>query len=372
VLGAAAGVVLIASGFGAPVGAGLLAGSLAVGAAAGTYGVANGVANLSDRASHGESISDMGDEEVRGAWLGLTADALSIAALGSAVKLGKGGLGLLKSADEMGGAGRMLNGASTVADGAAMTDSTVTLARNWDKLSPEQRLMTIGQLGFWGTMGGLGARYAGKGLKNFLGGVRGQKSGNKELPEDFLLGDGKTLNPNYEGKVKEVFTTENLKYSSSRPTEMDVRKLQQLRDRFSSQEVSQQIDQRGYAQKVKSGKKSVTFAEVDIQGLPKELSGVSTEKSLGGENFQDVPPYISPQDRQLKSLEFEGSPLQPAADGEAKIAEYIFRNTDKSTKGTIRIVTDRPACDSCAYVLSNLARERPGLNIEVIETQRQR
>jgi hypothetical protein len=147
------------------------------------YGIYQNASSLSARASHGESISDLGDAEVRGAWLGLTADALSIAALGSAVKLGKGGLGLLQSADEMGSAGRMLNGASTVADGAAITDSTVTLAQNWDKLSPEQRLMTIGQLGFWGTMGGLGAMrsgghqnlYGGKDLKNFFGDVKGQK-----------------------------------------------------------------------------------------------------------------------------------------------------------------------------------------------------
>jgi hypothetical protein len=37
----------------------------------------------------------------------------------------------------------VLNGASTVADGAAITDSTVTLAQHWDKLSPKQRLMTV-------------------------------------------------------------------------------------------------------------------------------------------------------------------------------------------------------------------------------------
>jgi hypothetical protein len=79
----------------------------------------------------------------------------------------------------------VLNGASTVADGVAMTDSTVTLARNWDKLSPEQRLMTIGQLGFWGTMAGAGAMrsggaqnlYGGKDLKNFFGSVKGEGKG---------------------------------------------------------------------------------------------------------------------------------------------------------------------------------------------------
>jgi hypothetical protein len=47
---------------------------------------------------------------------------------------------------------QVLNGASTVTDRAALADSTYGLAKGWDKLSPDQRLMVIGQIGFWGGM----------------------------------------------------------------------------------------------------------------------------------------------------------------------------------------------------------------------------
>jgi hypothetical protein len=78
-LGIAAGAVLIASGFGAPIGAGLIAAATVTMAGVGAYGLSQGVGNYNDRASHGQSTTDLSDAEVRGMWLGMTADALSTA-----------------------------------------------------------------------------------------------------------------------------------------------------------------------------------------------------------------------------------------------------------------------------------------------------
>jgi The BURPS668_1122 family of deaminases len=195
-------------------------------------------------------------------------------------------------------------------------------------------------------------------------------TGQNRTPNDFLLEDGVTLNNKYRHRVRELFTAENLQFSSSLPTSKDTKSLQDVRDSFSGEGTHGQFSGKD-RRKIKDGQKSVSFAELSIEGLPEKLRGVSTEKPLVGQSFSDVPAFVPPGQRQLKSLEFEGSALQPAADGEAKMAEYIYRGTNASSTGTIRLVTDRPACDSCAYVLANLAKQRPGLKIEVVETPRQ-
>jgi The BURPS668_1122 family of deaminases len=145
--------------------------------------------------------------------------------------------------------------------------------------------------------------------------------------------------------------------------------IQKTKDFFGSEATVGQLKTKD-RKLIKDGQKSVTFAEIDIEGLPKTLRGLSSQKKLEGELFDNVPSYVNPENRELKSLKFKDSKLNPAADGEAKIAEYIYRNTNKDTRGTIRIVTDRPACDSCSRILTNLARERPNLNIEIVETPR--
>ena len=66
-------------------------------------------------------------------------------------------------------------------------------------------------------------------------------------------------------------------------------------------------------------------------------------------------------------MKFQGSKLVPAADGEAKISEFIYRNTTTASTGRIQFVTDRAACDSCSYILARLAQERPGITIVVIQ-----
>jgi hypothetical protein len=94
-----------------------------------------------------------------------TADSLSMFAVGSVLRLGKGGLSVV---DEVGTVGKALNIGAQYADTAAIGNSTVSLAQNWDRLTPQQQLASIGQLGFWATMTGVSAKQAG-GIENLYG-----------------------------------------------------------------------------------------------------------------------------------------------------------------------------------------------------------
>jgi hypothetical protein len=273
------------------------------------------------------------------------------------------------------------------ADTAAIADSTVTLAQNWDRLTPQQQLASIGQLGFWGMSTAVSARQAG-GFENLYGAksiretfgrrTEGQKAQGQEIPDDFLLGDRETLNPKYDSRVRETIPSlENLRYKSidENPQQMAdyERYFENRREVLGRGVTDGQINAR-QRKDIREGKKALSFAEVDIPGLPKKLDGISFAKTLetrdGQPSFDSYPPYVDQNDRQLKALKFNDSKLMPAADGEAKMAEYIFRNTSPDTKGNIHIVTDRPACSSCYHSLYNLAKQRPGLKIEVIETPR--
>jgi Domain of unknown function (DUF4781)/YwqJ-like deaminase len=184
-LGFAAGAVLLASGLGAPIGAGLIAASTVTMAGVGAYGLSQGIGTYNDRASHGQSTTDLSDGEVRGMWLGMTADALSMFAVGSALRLGKSGLSVV---DDVGRVGKALSIGAQYADTAAIGNSTVSLAQNWDRLTPQQQLASIGQLGFWGMSTAVSARQAGgfenlygaKSIRETFGGGRESKANSRD------------------------------------------------------------------------------------------------------------------------------------------------------------------------------------------------
>ena len=163
------GLVVGAAAIGALIlGTGGLATPLVVaGGAAALWGAGSEGSKLYDRHNHQESLS-LTDPEARSAWIGLTANMVGFAAIGSSIRAGNAALKVANSVDEMGQVtasatemsqaaklaqtSQVLNGASTVTDGVALTDSSYGLAKNWDKLSPEQRLFAIGQIGFWSGM----------------------------------------------------------------------------------------------------------------------------------------------------------------------------------------------------------------------------
>jgi hypothetical protein len=104
---------------------------------------------------------------------------------------------------------QVLNGASTVTDGAALADSTYGLAKGWDKLSPEQRLMAIGQIGFWGGMMAHSSHeamgnnfYASKDVDAFMHGVASRP---KESLTNPAIPESRPVVERVQGAVREGF-----------------------------------------------------------------------------------------------------------------------------------------------------------------------
>jgi RHS repeat-associated protein len=185
-------------------------------------------------------------------------------------------------------------------------------------------------------------------------------------PQDLLLADGETLNPIYRGRVQTLVTAENLTYRSGNLSQTKINTLDKISQFLGGTATVGQIPGNKRAE-YRSGKKSVCYANIDIENLPTRLNSFSGQYSLEGSSFKSYPSYVDPSNRQLKSLKFQGSKLNPASDGEAKIAEFIYRNTTTDSIGSVQVVTDRASCDSCSYILARLAQERPGITIVVIQ-----
>lgn len=159
VLGVVAGVAAI-------IGTGGLATPIVLGGAA-AYGVARSGGELYDRASHNQSISPF-DPGARSEWINLGANVVGLAALGSSLRVASAvsrGLTASNSAVRL---ATGLNVASQYADTFAMADTGLTLAANWDRMTPQERMMAMGQIAFWGGMQAHSIRQAG-GVSNLYG-----------------------------------------------------------------------------------------------------------------------------------------------------------------------------------------------------------
>lgn len=141
--GIVAGVALI-------VGSGGTATPLVVAGAAGVWGAGRAGQQLYDKATHGEDITDLSDPSVRANWLEVAAGALSVGAIGGALRLGSAGAKVTP------GMARMVAGVSYAADAAdalTMLDQSVQLGQNWDGMSPADRAGALLNIAFWGGMG---------------------------------------------------------------------------------------------------------------------------------------------------------------------------------------------------------------------------
>ncbi|MFI0397169.1 DUF4781 domain-containing protein [Paracoccus jiaweipingae] len=141
--GIVAGVALIA-------GTGGTATPLVVAGAAGLWGAGRAGQQLHDKATHGEDITDLSDPSVRANWLEVAAGALSVGAIGGALKLGTAGARVTP------GMARMVAGVSYAADAAdalTMLDQSVQLGQNWDRMSGSDRAGALLNIAFWGGMG---------------------------------------------------------------------------------------------------------------------------------------------------------------------------------------------------------------------------
>ena len=142
------------------------------GALLGGYAVATGGAELIDRGTHGQSLG-LDNAQARNAWLNVGAGALSLGAMGSSLRLASaaGRAGSLDDAAQlarMAQTSRGLNVAAQYADTAAVADTGLTLAANWDRLTPTERTQALAMMAFWSAGMGISARQAG-GVGNLYG-----------------------------------------------------------------------------------------------------------------------------------------------------------------------------------------------------------
>ncbi len=158
--GIVAGGVLIV-GTGGLATPAVVAGAGAVAAGAGAWGAYRSGSELVDRGQHGQSLNPVTDAQARGLWLNLGASVASVGAFGSAARL-----------SQLGQAGRAVapleaslhaytQAGAFALDTAAVADQGIATARNWDRMSGEERAGSILQMGFWGVGAGLGMRASG-------------------------------------------------------------------------------------------------------------------------------------------------------------------------------------------------------------------
>jgi hypothetical protein len=110
---------------------------------------------------------------------------------------------------------------------------------------------------------------------------------------------------------------------------------------------------------------NVAVAEVNIPGMPKQISAHSSVdeagKGLVGEGSQNF---------QYQTLQnSKGIPIGRNTDSEYKIldnlADQLGSNT--SVKGTVTIFTERPACGSCLRVVDQFQKKYPGIQVNVLD-----
>ncbi|SMO45769.1 DUF4781 domain-containing protein [Paracoccus laeviglucosivorans] len=147
---------------GVAIAAGVVAGVAIIAGSGGTAAplVAGGAAlwmtgragqDLYDMQQHGQDIGDLSDPSVRGAWLEVAAGALSVGAIGGALRLGSAGAQVSPAlARTVAGVGLAAEGV----DALTMADQAMQLGQNWDHLSGGERAGALLNIAFWGGMAG--------------------------------------------------------------------------------------------------------------------------------------------------------------------------------------------------------------------------
>ncbi|MED5596360.1 two-partner secretion domain-containing protein [Janthinobacterium sp. P210006] len=112
---------------------------------------------------------------------------------------------------------------------------------------------------------------------------------------------------------------------------------------------------------------NMAIANVDIEGLPKTMAAHSAvdeaEKGLvgkGGGNFFAQ-----------KIENVSGRSIDRITDSEYKILDNIadILGSNFSTNGRVKILTERPACDSCLGVVEQFMKKYPNIKVEVVDNR---
>ncbi|MEZ0609903.1 PAAR domain-containing protein [Fibrella sp. WM1] len=121
-----------------------------------------------------------------------------------------------------------------------------------------------------------------------------------------------------------------------------------------------------------SKKKNIAYAEGTIGDEPYYREGHSGQNSKPGTaNAKDFPDQTLDTKPTKQDIE-RGSttPDQRAYDSEVKILEEVLDQTNNNpdVNGTIKIVSERPICDSCMDAIRQFEKLRPNIKIERVET----
>lgn len=115
---------------------------------------------------------------------------------------------------------------------------------------------------------------------------------------------------------------------------------------------------------------NVAVAQIDIQGMPKQMaahSGVSMSgKGLVGKGL------VGKGSENFKYSELpnkKGELIPRNTDSEYKILDNLADKLDNTTsaKGTVTIFTERPACGSCLGVIEQFQQKYPGVKVDVLD-----
>jgi hypothetical protein len=112
---------------------------------------------------------------------------------------------------------------------------------------------------------------------------------------------------------------------------------------------------------------NVAVAEIDIPGMPKTMAAHSRVNNVGkglvGKGSQNFKYQTLPNK--------EGVQIPRNTDSEYKIldnlADKLGNNT--SAKGTVTILTERPACSSCLGVVEQFQQKYPGIQVNVMDNK---
>ncbi|KAB8029810.1 deaminase domain-containing protein [Fluviispira multicolorata] len=209
-----------------------------------------------------------------------------------------------------------------------------------------------------------------------------------------------TLRQTVQDPSKTIMVIKNIEQSDSIESsdELTIKKLVEAREKILQGLDESQVDSKQNTRS-HNAKKTISYAEFQLisenENYPEQLY-----YSISGENFKFVTPqnsnkifvnlkknnfnfpYTTPAENPLKNMqrilqatkairngEFQNLSSTRYSDSEAKILEAIVdktKDTGKSTQGTLKIYTSKPACISCRNVYNYFKELRPNINLKIL------
>jgi filamentous hemagglutinin len=110
---------------------------------------------------------------------------------------------------------------------------------------------------------------------------------------------------------------------------------------------------------------NVAAAQINIEGLPAQMAAHSDINQAG----KGVVGKGSGNFTSMELPNAQGVPVQRSTDSEYKILDNIADRLGNNTSatGTVKIVTERPACDSCLDVANQFRAKYPNIDVQIYD-----